>query len=165
MDLLGALAVGWLLGAAGRDAGVSLEQLVPAGWELGDCPAAYGPDSVLCGATDTGPFEVDHHVPTAWIRTPHKSCKVTRELARRDAEAKGFTLVSEVVGRCGPSGASCVEHVYRGRKEDSAQGFEYILCPADGDALLVSYGVSPRVAREFHDVARRQVRWDDRAGN
>ena len=36
---------------------------------------------------------------------------------------------------------------------------EYVLCPAGGDPLLVSYAVSSRVAGEFHDVARRQVRW------
>ena len=159
MGLIGALAVWSLLGAA--DAGVALEQFIPAGWEAGDCPASYGPDSVLCGGTDTGPFKVDHHIPTAWIRRPHKDCKVTRELGRRDAERKGFTVESEVLGRCGLSGAPCVEHVYRARKPDSARGFEYVVCPAGADALLVSYGVSPRVAQEFHQFARRQVRWDD----
>lgn len=157
MGLLGTLAAGLLVGSA--DAQVSLEQFIPAGWEMGDCPAAYGPDSVLCAATDTGPFKVDHHIPTAWIRRPHQGCEATRELGRRDAERKGFTLASEALGRCGSSGAPCVERVYRGRKADAARGFEYVVCPAGGDALLVSYGVSSRVAGQFHDVARRQVRW------
>jgi hypothetical protein len=150
--------VGLSLGAA--DAGTALEQFIPTGWEVGDCPASYGPDSALCGATDKGPFKVDHHIPTAWIRRPHKDCKVARELGRRDAERRGFTVESEVVGHCGLSGAPCVEHVYRARKADAARGFEYVLCPAGGDVLLISYGVSPRVAQEFHAVARRQVRWD-----
>ena len=164
MALPGAIAVGLLLGAAapesgGADARASLEQFIPAGWEAGACPASYGPDSVLCGATDKGPFKVDHHVPTAWIRRPHKSCKAARDLGRHDAERRGFILVSEASGRCGSSSASCVERAYRGRKADSARGLEYVVCPAGGEALLVSYGVSSRVAGQFHDFARRQVRW------
>lgn len=164
MGLFGALAVGLLLGAAGQDRGTaagraSLEQFIPSGWEAGACPASYGPDSVLCGGTDKGPFKVDHHVPTAWIRRPHKSCKAALELGRHDAERKGFAVVGEAHGRCGSSGAPCTERVYRGRKADAPRVVEYVVCPADGDALLVSYGVSSRVAGEFHDVARRQVRW------
>ena len=164
MAPLGTLAVGLLLGTAAPegaapDARASLQQFIPAGWESGDCPASYGPNSVLCAGTNTGPFKVDHHVPTAWIRLPHKSCKATRDLGRHDAERKGFILVSEASGRCGSSGASCVERVYRGRKADSARGLEYVVCPAGGEALLVSYGVSSRVAGQFHDFARRQVRW------
>ena len=164
MAPLGTLAVGLLLGTAAPqgaapDARASLQQFIPAGWESGDCPASYGPNSVLCASTDTGPFKVDHHVPTAWIRLPHKSCKATRDLGRHDAERRGFILVSEASGRCGSSGASCVERVYRGRKADSARGLEYVVCPAGGEALLVSYGVSSRVAGQFHDFARRQVRW------
>jgi len=157
MGLLGMLALGLLVGAA--DAPLSLEQFIPAGWEAGPCPASYGHDSVLCAGTDQGPFKVDHHVPTAWIRRPHKSCKTARELGRHDAGRKGFTVVSQTTGRCGASGAPCVEHVYRGRKADAPRLLEYVLCPAGGDPLLVSYAVSSRVAGEFHDVARRQVRW------
>jgi len=163
MGSLGTLVIGLLLGAGTVDAGASfrgsLEQFIPRGWEVGDCPASYGPDSVLCGATDQGPFKVDHHVPTAWIRAPHRSCKEARELARRDAERKGFSLSSEVVGRCGASGAPCVEHLYRHPKADAAHPFEYVLCPAGGEPLIVSCGVSSRVAEEFHAFARRQVRW------
>jgi len=164
MGFLGTIAVGMLLGAGTgpKDAGVNrafLEQFVPRGWEAGECPKAYGPDSVLCAATDQGPFKVDHHVPTAWIRMPRGGCKQAREVARREAERKGFTLSSEVVGRCGSSGAPCVEHLYRHPKPDVASPVEYVLCPAGGHPLVVSYGVSSRVAAEFHDVARRQVRW------
>lgn len=164
MGLLESLAVGLLLGAsgptdAGASAGLALEQFVPAGWEVGDCPAAYGPDSVLCGATDRGPFKVDHHVPTAWIRRPHKSCKATAELGRHDVERKGFTVASETVGRCASPGAPCTERVYRSGRPDAPGVVEYVVCPPGADALLVSYGVSSRVAAAFHDVARRQVRW------
>ena len=164
MEPLATLAVGLLLGASGpkgggANDGPSLEQFVPAGWEAGACPASYGRDSVLCAGTDKGPFKVDHHVPTAWIRRPSKSCKTARELGRQDAERKGFTVVSEASGRCGSSGAPCVEHVYRGRKADAPRVLEYLICPAGGEALLVSYGVSSRVAGEFHAAARRQVRW------
>jgi hypothetical protein len=153
--------VGLVLG--GADAGTSLEQFIPAGWESGECPGSYGPDSVLCGAADSGPFKVDHHIPTAWIRRPKKDCEATRELGRRDAERRGFTVESEVAGRCGSSSAPCVERIYRVRKPDAARGFEYVVCPAGGDALLISYGVSPGVAQAFHDAARRQVRF--RAGD
>jgi hypothetical protein len=153
--------VGLLLGAA--DAPASLEQFIPTGWEAGPCPASYGRDSVLCAGTNTGPFKVDHHVPTAWIRRVHdKSCKAARDVGRHDADRKGFIIVSEARGRCGSSGADCVEHVYRGRKADAPRVFEYALCPAGGDPLLVSYAVSSRVAGQFHDVARRQVRWAER---
>ncbi len=159
MGALGALSVGLLLGAAAPEARAPLEQFIPAGWEAGACPASYGPDSVLCAGTDKGPFKVDHHVPTVWIRVPHKSCKATRELGRHDADRRGFTVASEVQGRCGSSGAPCVERVYRGRKPDRPRVLEYSLCPAGLDPLLVYYGVSSRVAGQFHDAARRQVRW------
>jgi hypothetical protein len=165
MGSLGAITVGLLLGVGSVDGGAGargrLEQFIPQGWETGECPKAYGLDSVLCGATDQGPFKVDHHVPTAWIRVPHRSCKEAREGSRRDAERKGFTLSAETVGRCGSPAAPCVEHVYRGRSADAARGFEYVLCPSGGHSLIVSYGVSSRVADAFHDLARRQVRWAD----
>ena len=151
MGFFGALAVGLLLGAGGPDGGTaagraSLEQFIPAGWEAGACPASHGRDSVLCGGTDKGPFKVDHHVPTAWIRRPHKSCKAALDLGRHDAERKGFSLSSEVVGRCGSSGAPCVEHLYRHPKPDAPHPFEYVLCPAGAEPLILSYTVSSRVA-------------------
>ncbi|HZW89935.1 MAG TPA: AgmX/PglI C-terminal domain-containing protein [Myxococcaceae bacterium] len=153
--LLGTVAL--LLGAA--DVPASLEQFIPAGWKAGACPASYGRNSVLCAGTDTGPFKVDHHVPTVWIRTPGGGCTAAREASRRDSKQKGFTLVRETVGRCGSQAAPCVEHELRGRSSDAARVFEYVVCPADRDPLLVSYGVSSRVALAFHDTARRQVRW------
>ena len=156
MGLLGTLAVGLLLGA---DAGPRLEQFVPAGWVAGPCPASYGRDSVLCAGTDTGPFKVDHHIPTAWIRRPPGGCKAAGDVGRHDADRKGFSIVSDAVGRCGASGASCTERIYRSRKPDAPRAFEYVICPAGADALLVSYAASSRVAAPFHDAARRQVSW------
>jgi len=157
--------VGLLLGAsaradAGSDARASLEQFVPPGWEVGDCPASYGRDAVLCAGTKEGPFKVDHHVPTAWIRAPGGQCKTVREAVRRDARRKRLTLVREAAGRCGSPDAPCVEHEFRGRSRDATGVFEYVLCPPGGDPLVVSYGVSRRVAGHFHEVARLQVHWD-----
>ena len=156
---LGAMALALLVGTAEIPA--SLQQFVPAGWEATGCPASYGPDTVLCAATDTGPFKVDHHVPTGWIRRPHKSCKAARELGRQEADRRSFTVASEAHGHCGASGAPCVERVYRGRKADRPRVLEYVLCPPGDDPLLVSYAVSSRVAGPFHDAARRQVRWTE----
>ena len=144
---------------AGSDARASLEQFVPPGWEVGDCPDSYGRDSVLCASTKEGPFKVDHHVPSAWIRVPRGSCKAVHEAVRRDARRRRFSLLREVAGRCGSPAAPCVEHEFRGRSRDAAGVFAYVLCPPGHDPLVVSYAVSPRVAGHFHEVARLQVHW------
>jgi len=155
--LAGALLLGGSV--SGAEPRNRLEEFFPPGWEAGECPASYGKDSRLCAGTDRGPYKVDHHVPTAWVRAPDGTCKEAREAVRRDVERKGFQTSSETVGRCDTSSVPCVEHVYRARSADSPRIFEYVLCPPKGLPLVVSYVVSSRVAEEFHRTARQQVRW------
>jgi hypothetical protein len=156
-----------LLGAAagprdgGTDLRASLAQYIPAGWESGGCPASYGPDSVLCAGTDRGPFKVDHHVPTVWIRTPPGSCAEVRETGRKDAGRKHFKLTHETPGQCGAPGAPCVERAYRGSSADGPLLLEYVRCPPGGRPLVVAYVVSSRVPPEFPAFARRQVGWSE----
>ena len=161
MRLLGMFAGALVLAGGGNGAEPRnpLEAFFPPGWEAGECPPSYGPDSRLCAGTDRGPYKVDHHVPTAWVRAPDGTCKEAREAVRREAERKGFQMSTVTVGRCDTSAVPCVEHVYRARSADSPRIFEYVLCPPEGLTLVVSYAVSPKVAVDFQKTARRQVRW------
>jgi len=163
------LAVAMLFGAAGPGDGgtalrASLLQFLPARWETGDCPASYGPDAVLCAGTDTGPFKVDHHVPTAWIRTPAGGREAAGEAGRREAERKGFRLAGETRGRCASPSAPCLERTRRGPSADAPRVLEYVVCPAGGPPLLVGDAVSARVDSGFLTFARRQVRWSPGPG-
>jgi len=158
----------WLSLSAATDGGPDLKaavaSFIPSGWESGDCPASYGKNTVLCAATDSGPFRVDRHVPTLFVRAFKGACEKARDEARRDTESKGFATSSEATGRCGPSQVPCVERVYRvPGSPTTAVGFEYLLCPRGGDPLVVSYGVSDKVSASFQPFARTQVRWTPEA--
>ena len=156
-----ALLLGGAARAAGEDAGVfaASRSFAPAGWEVGDCPASYGTDAVLCAGTETGPFKVDRHIPTLWIRAPGGSCaEAERDVIGRPGVK--LTLTRRTSGRCGPAGAPCTELRFKdSRAVDPVAQLVYLVCPAGAPAELVLYGVSARVIDAFEPVARRQSRW------
>ncbi len=132
---------------------------VPAGWEIGECPPAYGPHAVLCGATDKGPFKVDRHIPTVWVDAPPTSCTETEKALVARWEGK-MSVARRLSGRCGPSGAPCTElRLKDSRQVDPVFPLAYVICPANGPVELVQYAVSAKVADRFEPVARGQARW------
>ncbi|MGZ3444794.1 MAG: hypothetical protein ACXU88_03910 [Myxococcaceae bacterium] len=162
--LLGALVlvVGGVGLGAGQDAGVldARRSFAPPGWEIGDCPPAYGKDSVLCAGTDTGPFKVDRHIPTMWIRAPGGSCAETEKDAVGRLAKYGMTVSRKSTGRCGPKAAPCTEIPLKDpRPTDPLAPLLYVVCPAAGPVEVVEYGVSARVIDAFEPVARVQARW------
>jgi hypothetical protein len=154
----------WLSLSAAGDGGVDLKAaaapFVPSGWEAGDCPPSYGTDTVLCAGTDSGPFKVDRHIPTLWVRALKGTCQKAGTDARRDSESKGFTLSSETAGRCGAAGVPCVERIYGvPGSPGAALRVEYLLSASGADPMLVGYAVSGQVRASFLPFARTQVRW------
>jgi hypothetical protein len=132
---------------------------VPAGWEIGDCPPAYGPHAVLCAGTDTGQFKVDRHVPTVWIDAPGTSCAESEKALLAHWDGK-MSVARRLSGRCGPSDAPCTEiHFKDPRPVDPVGAIAYVVCPATGPVELVQYGVSAKVIGRFEPVARAQARW------
>ena len=156
-----ALVAGGVGLAAGQDAGPpdARRSFAPPGWEIGDCPPAYGKDSLLCAGTDTGPFKVDRHIPTMWIRAPGGGCAE----AEKDiiVHAPGTLTVSRrTSGHCGPSGAPCTELRFKdARPVDPVAQLAYVVCPDAGPVYVVLYGVSARVIDAFEPLARQQARW------
>jgi hypothetical protein len=154
------------LALAAEASGSALERwraFIPAGWEVGDCPASYGADAVLCGGTDTGPWKVDRHIPTAIIRVPAGSCADAEkaELARGGGK---LSVARRTSGHCGPSGTACTElRLKDARAVDPIAPLVYLLCLAGGPVEVVAYGVSARVIDAFEPVAREHARW--RAGS
>ncbi len=147
--------------AAGQDAGLpdARRSFAPPGWEIGDCPPAYGKDSILCAATNTGPFKVDRHIPTMWIRAPAGGCAgAEKELI---AHAPGqLTMSRRTSGHCGPAGAPCIEMRFKdARPVDPVAQLVYLICPSAGPVEAVLYGVSARVIDAFELLARTQARW------
>ena len=133
---------------------------VPAGWEVGDCPASYGKDAVLCGGTDTGKWKVDRHVPTVSIHAPTTTCDQARKDAGDLRVTYGVTVSRTTAGRCGPAAAPCTELRLRdSRPTDPVAGLIYVSCPKEGPVEVISYGVSARVIDAFEPVARQQARW------
>jgi hypothetical protein len=117
---------------------------VPAGWEPGDCPPAYGPHAVLCAGTDTGPFKVDRHIPTVFIDAPPCSCAEAEKALLAHWEGK-MTVARRTAGRCGPAGAACTELRFKDpRPVDPVGALAYVVCPRNGPVEVVSYGVSAR---------------------
>jgi hypothetical protein len=132
---------------------------VPAGWEVGDCPASYGRHAVLCGAIDSGPLKVDRHIPTVWVDAPPTSCAETEKALLARWEGK-MTVTRRLTGRCGPAGAPCTELRFKDpRPVDPVGPLTYLLCPASGPVELVQYAVSAKVIDQFEPVARAQMRW------
>ncbi|HSP18993.1 MAG TPA: hypothetical protein VLQ79_05750 [Myxococcaceae bacterium] len=147
--------------AAGQDAGAidASRSFAPAGWEVGDCPASYGADAVLCAGTDTGPFKVDRHIPTVWVRGPGGSC-AEAEKGVIDRPGVKLTVTRRTSGRCGPGGAPCTELRFKdSRPVDPIGQLVYVVCPAGKPVQVVLYGVSARVIDAFEPVARAQARW------
>lgn len=129
------------------------------GWEVGDCPPSYGPDAVVCAGTDTGPFRVDRHIPTLWIRAPGVSCAdAERDVVSRPAPK--LSLTRRTAGRCGPDGAPCTELRFKDpRPVDPVAQLAYVMCPAGKPVQVILYGVSARVIDAFEPAARAQARW------
>jgi hypothetical protein len=154
----------WLLFSAASDGGVDLKAaaapFVPSGWEAGDCPASYGTDTVLCAGTDSGPYKVDRHIPTLFVRALKGDCQKAAADARQDPESKGFTLSSDAAGRCATARVPCVERIYGvPGSPGAALRVEYLLCASGADPMLVGYAVSGQVRAWFLPFARTQVRW------
>ena len=132
---------------------------VPAGWEVGDCPASYGPHAVLCGAIDTGPFRVDRHIPTVFVTAPPTSCAETEKALVERWKGK-MTVARRLTGRCGPGGVPCTEMRFQDpRQVDPVFPLVYVVCPASGPVEVVQYVVSAKVTDGFEPVARTQARW------
>ena len=132
---------------------------IPAGWEVGDCPASYGPHAVLCGAINGGPLKVDRHIPTVWVDAPPTSCAETEKALLARWEGK-MTVTRRLTGRCGPAGVPCTELRFKDpRPVDPVGPISYIVCPASGPVELVQYAVSAKVVDRFESVARAQMRW------
>jgi len=132
---------------------------VPEGWEVGECPPAYGPHAVLCGGTDTGPFKVDRHVPTVSVHAPPGSCVEAEKafLARWEGKT---SVARRLGGRCGPSGDACNEiRLQDPRLVDPVGVLVYVSCPAGGPVEVVQYAVSAKVLDRFAGVARALARW------
>ena len=135
---------------------------VPEGWEVGDCPPAYGPHAVLCGGTDSGPFKVDRHIPTVSIDAPPTSCAETEKALLARWKGK-MSVARRTTGRCGPEVAPCTEIRFTDpRPVDPVGPLAYVLCPANRPVELVQYAVSAKVIERFEPVARARTRW--RAG-
>jgi hypothetical protein len=133
---------------------------VPTGWEIGDCPPSYGPHAVLCGATDTGAFRVDRHIPTVFVEAKPTSCAET-EKALVDRWKGKMTVVRRLTGRCGPAGTPCTEMRFKDpRPVDPVFPLVYLLCPTSGPVEVVQYVVSAKVTDGFEPVARAQARWE-----
>lgn len=132
---------------------------VPAGWDVVDCPPAYGADAVLCAATDVTRWKVDRHSPTVSIRAPSSSCAQSeKDLVTRAAGRLSVSRRSS--GRCGPSGAACTElRFHDPRPVDPVAQLVYLVCPDVGPVEVVLYAVSARVIEEFELLARQQARW------
>jgi hypothetical protein len=120
---------------------------VPAGWEAGDCPPAYGADAVFCAATNTGSFKVDRHIPTLSIRAAAGSCAQAEKDVVSRLSKYGMTVSRKSNGRCGPEAAPCTEL----RLKD----------PRPTDPLAPT--VSAKVIDAFEPLARAQAHW--RPGN
>jgi len=132
---------------------------VPAGWEIGDCPASYGPQAVLCGAIDSGPFKVDRHVPTVFVEVPSSSCVETEKALIARWEGK-MSVARRLTGRCGLARAPCTELRFKDpRRVDPVGAVYYVLCPVSGPVEIVHYAVSAKVIDRFESVARAQIRW------
>ena len=132
---------------------------IPAGWEVGECPASYGPHAVLCGAINSGPFKVDRHLPTVWVDAPGTSCADTEKALLARWEGK-MSVTRRLAGRCGPAGAPCTEIRFKDpRPVDPVGPVTYLLCPASGAVELVQFAVSAKVVDRFESVARAQMRW------
>lgn len=133
---------------------------VPTGWEIGDCPASYGKDAVLCAGTDTGKWKADRHVPTLSIRAPSASCGQARKDFVESWAGRGVTVSRSTAGRCGPAAAPCTELRLKDSKPtDPVAVLVYLSCPAGGPVELVLYAVSARVIDAFESAAREQARW------
>jgi hypothetical protein len=135
---------------------------VPDGWKIGECPPAYGPHVVLCAATDTGPFKVDRHIPTASVDAPPGSCVEVEKALLARWEGK-MSVARRLGGRCGPSGDPCNEiHLQDPRPVDPVGLLVYVICPTRGPVEVVQYAVSAKVVDRFEGVARGLVRWTSR---
>jgi hypothetical protein len=158
--LLVLLAGGLVLAAEpGAADSERLRSFVPAGWEIGDCRASYGPHAVLCGAIDSGPFKVDRHIPTVFVEAPTTSCAETEKALV--AHWKGrMTVARRLTGRCGPGGVPCTEIRFQDpRPVDPVFALSYVVCPTSGPVEVVHYAVSAKVTDAFEPVARAQARW------
>lgn len=133
---------------------------VPAGWEAGDCPPAYGAEAVFCAGTNTGPFKVDRHIPTLSIRAPTGSCAEAEKDVVSRLSKYGMTVSRKSTGRCGPEAAPCTELLLKDpRPTHPVAPLFYVVCPAAGPVEVVEYGVSAKVIDSFEPLARTQVRW------
>ena len=132
---------------------------VPAGWEIGDCPASYGPHAVLCGAINSGPFKVDRHIPTVFVEAPPTSCAETEKALVARWKGK-MTVERRLAGACGPVRTPCTELRFKDpRPVDPVFPLVYVLCPTSGPVDVVQYVVSAKVTDRFEPVARAQARW------
>ncbi len=148
--------------AAGQDAGLpdARRSFAPPGWEIGDCPPAYGTDAVLCAGTNTGPFKVDRHIPTMSIRAPAGTCAQGETYVVGRLSKFGMTVSRRSAGRCGPEAAACAElRLKDPRPVDPLAPLVYVICPAGRPVEVVEYGVSARAIDAFEPVARVQARW------
>ena len=156
------LLIGGSLAVAAETASGDTERrrsFVPTGWEVGDCPPAYGPHAVLCGATNTGTFRVDRHIPTVSIDAPPTSCPATEKALVTRWEGK-MSVARHLTGHCGPSSAPCTELRFKDPRPVDPVGFiAYVVCPTDGPVELVQYAVSAKVIDRFEPVARAQAHW------
>jgi len=158
-----AILVGGLSLGAERDGGIAPERwrsFVPAGWESGDCPPAYGADAVFCAATNTGSFKVDRHIPTLAIRAPAGSCGQAEKDVLSRLSKYGMTVSRKSNGRCGPEAAPCTElRLKDPRPTDPLAPLLYVICPAAGPVEVAEYGVSAKAIDAFEPLARTQARW------
>lgn len=137
--VLGFLVV--LLGGFSRAAEPQLSaserrrSFVPSGWEVFDCPPAYGADAVLCASTDASRWKVDRHIPTLSVRAPARSCvEAEKDLVNR-ASGHRMSVLRRSAGRCGPDGAACTQLRFEDpRPTDPVAQFVYVVCPA-GDPV------------------------------
>ena len=159
LALLGSPLGGWRIADERPPSGDV--RIVPAGWEVGDCPAAYGADAVLCAGTDTGPFKVDRHIPTLSIRAPAGSCAEAEKYVVSRLSKFGMTVSRKSTGRCGPEAAPCTElRLKDPRPTDPVAPLFYVICPAARPVEVVEYAVSARVIDTFEPLARSQARCD-----